>query len=69
MHIFYFNSLGDKGAPKLSLIAEQFAEVQEAVSKLTAQVQKIQESLQAVSSMKKQNRNNYSSISELAETI
>ena len=60
--------LGDNTTSSLPLIAEQLAEVQEALSKLTAQVQKIQESLQAVSSTEKQtelNRND-SRISEIS---
>jgi len=58
----------NKATCSLPLIAEQLTEVQEALSKLTSQVQKIQESLQAVRKTKPQtgsNQNN-SSVSEMS---
>lgn len=68
MRPIYFNSLGDNTTSSLPLIAGQLAEVQETLSKLTAQVQKIQESLQAVSSTEKQTelKRNDSRISEIS---
>ena len=61
-------SLGNKTACSLPLIEEQLTEVQEALSKLASQVQKIQESLQAVRKTKPEtgsNQNN-SSVSEMS---
>ena len=60
-HLIY--SLGNKTTCSLPLIAEQFTEVQDALSKLTSQVQKIQESLLAVRKTKPQTKQNDSSIS------
>ena len=62
-HLIY--SLGNKTTCSLPLIAEQLTEVQDALSKLTSQVQKIQESLLAVRKTKPQtgSKQNDSSIS------
>lgn len=68
MFLHHLISSGNKTTCSLPLIAEQLTEVQEALSKLTSQVQKIQESLQAVRKTKPQtgsNQNN-SSVSEMS---
>lgn len=68
MFLHHLISSGNKATCSLPLIAEQLTEVQEALSKLTSQVQKIQESLQAVRKTKPQtgsNQNN-SSVSEMS---
>ena len=66
--LHHFISLGNKTTCSLPLIAEQLTEVQEALSKLASQVQKIQESLQAVRKAKPEtgNNQNNSSVSEMS---
>lgn len=61
-------TLRNKTTCSLPLIAEQLTEVQEALSKLTSQVQKIQESLQAIGKIKPQtgSNQNETSISEMS---
>lgn len=58
MFLHHLISLGNKTTCSLPLIAEQLTEVQESLSKLTSQVQKIQESLQAIGKIKPQTGSN-----------
>jgi len=63
MFLYQLISLGNKTSCSLPLIAEQLTEVQEALAKLSSQVQKIQESLQAVRKTKLQTGSNQNNLS------